>query len=108
MNNLAGTEREQAYKKTKNLTLWLIFLQIFPVYTGKISTELGKSLSKFQQVFNKESFWSIFFQKNMKLFKVILICLFFSRYSMVALCSVPITMFYNFIGPAQSSLAYII
>ena len=89
MNNLAGTEREQAYKKTKNLTLWLIFLQIFPVYTGKISTESGKSLSKFQQVSNKK-------------------CLFFSRYSMVALCSVPITMFYNFIGPAQSLLSYII
>ena len=99
MNNLVGTEREQAYKKTRNLTLWLIFLQIFPVYTGKISNEKKEIVVLIPTGFQ---------QQNMKLFKVILICLFFSRYSIIALCSVPITMFYNSIGPAQSLFSYVI
>ena len=36
MNNLAETEQEREYRKNKNIIVWMIFLNIFPVYAGKI------------------------------------------------------------------------
>ena len=38
MNNLAETEQEREYRKSKNAIVGMIFLNICPVYAGKIHT----------------------------------------------------------------------
>ena len=36
MNNIAETDQEREYRKHKNTIIWLIVLNICPVYAGKI------------------------------------------------------------------------
>ena len=37
MNNQTETEQEREYRKNKNVIIWMIILNICPVYAGKIS-----------------------------------------------------------------------
>jgi len=45
MNNLAETEQEREYRKNKDAIVGMIFLNICPVYAGKIHKEDKQSSS---------------------------------------------------------------
>ena len=45
MNNQTETQQEREYRKNKNVIIWMIILNICPVYAGKI--RISKNLQEF-------------------------------------------------------------